>query len=163
MWIFFAPAALLFLYMCAGDRLWELFFRHLVPESKLLATRSERRHLFNDVKASRAWYWTWIADILLLAMLFVNALNRPITRSMIFLQMILPGYLAFLSSVFPDVVQWILLRQSVRLRARERLVSLGYAICLHCGYDLRAATSEICSECGWQNRPRSLVAQASEN
>jgi hypothetical protein len=41
-----------------------------------------------------------------------------------------------------------LFRKRTRRRIRESLVSLGYAVCLQCGYDLRGLTENRCPECG---------------
>lgn len=59
------------------------------------------------------------------------------------ISLIIPLWIPFLLLVVPAIILW------------RRNIPFGSGYCEECGYDLRGAVSEVCTECGAPNKNRS--------
>lgn len=53
-----------------------------------------------------------------------------------------------LCSLFSTIAFYRLSRRAALRALRQQLLSRGFPICMHCGYDLRGIDSATCPECG---------------
>jgi len=118
-----------------------VYLHHVVPECRALPTKAARKELYESIERhvasqrSLGWIVKLFCFTVLVALLkFVPPLTVVI--------------IAIIANLGFRFGKWFLLREDVQNTARRRLVELGFPLCVYCGYDLRAATCEICPECG---------------
>jgi hypothetical protein len=136
------------------DLLWTRTF----PELRLLA-RADRRLAIRDMLQlciPRRRMRRYALDFALSAAALILITALATARSILWFALIvlIGGLIAWLA--YPLNLWWEAVRERSRFQdqIRRQVTQLGSPVCVECGYDLRGARAQRCSECG---RPLPLM------
>lgn len=127
----------------------------ILPELALFASYRDRTRAFGRASTSfhgTAWFALLFVGMQMGLLMFLR--RSPWLGSASFMRFTTVFLAALLALYFVgSVVFCCLFRERLRRSLRQQLVEGGRAICVQCGYDLRAQAEPRCPECGSAGEP----------